>query len=170
VFVVLRDLARIQPTPVGRGAILYGFVNSVKAPCDAPRLRSGTGLNVRHAAWRHPFDRRSSLMIATRDRARQAAPSFHQARARRDLSCALDHVADDVVVEGPDGRAEGILAFADRLGAELQALERTDLVAVFGDDATALLIHDDQTLTAAGRAATHVTVEEGRIVRFSRSG
>lgn len=108
-------------------------------------------------------------MIATRDRARQAALAYHQARARRDLSCALDHIADDVVLDGPAGHAEGILAFADRLGAELQALERTELVAVFGDDATALLIHDDQTLTAASRTATHVTVEDGRIIRMCQS-
>jgi hypothetical protein len=110
------------------------------------------------------------MMIATtRDHARQAALAYHQARARRDLSCALDHVADDIVVDDPADRAEGILAFADRLGAELRALERTDLVAVFGDDTTALLIHDDQTLTAAGRTATHVTVQDGRITRISRS-
>jgi hypothetical protein len=108
-------------------------------------------------------------MIATRDHARQTALAFHQARARRDLSFALEQVADDVVLDGPAGRAEGILAFADRLGAELRDLERTDLVAVFGDDATALLIHDEQTLTAAGRTATHVVVEGGRITRMHRS-
>jgi hypothetical protein len=102
-------------------------------------------------------------MIATRDRARQAALAFHQARAHRDLPAALDQVADDVVLDGPAGRVEGVLAFADRLGGELRSLERTDLVAAFGDDETALLIHDDRTLTAAHRTATHVTVHEGRI-------
>ena len=108
-------------------------------------------------------------MITTRDRARQTALAYHHARAARDVARALEHVDDDVVLEGPDGRAEGILAFADRLGADLRDLERTDLVAVFGADATALLIHDDRTLTASGRSATHVTVRDGRIVHVRRS-
>lgn len=108
-------------------------------------------------------------MIATRDRARQTALAYHQARAHRDLPAALDQVADDVVLDGPSGRAEGVLAFADRLGGELRSLERTDLVAVFGDDDTALLIHDDRTLTATHRTATHVTVQRGRIIAMRRS-
>ena len=108
-------------------------------------------------------------MITTRDRAQQTALAYHRARAARDMPRALEHVADDVVLEGPDGRAEGILAFADRLGADLRGLERTDLVAVFGDDATALLIHDDRTLATSGRAATHVAVRDGRIVHVRLS-
>ncbi len=47
-----------------------------------------------------------------------------------------------------------------------RVLERTDLVAVFGDGATAVLIHDDQTLTGVRRMATHVTVQDGRIVEL----
>jgi hypothetical protein len=105
-------------------------------------------------------------MIATRDRARQAALAYHQARADRDMQRALDQVADDVVLDGPAGRAEGVLAFADRLSADLRILERTELVAVFGDDDSALLIHDDRTLTAAARSATHVTVEDGHITHM----
>jgi hypothetical protein len=132
-------------------------------------LRPGIDLNALQASVSPFFDRRSSPMIATRDDARQAALAYHQALAGRDLPCALDHVADDIVWDDPAGRAEGILAFADRLGAELRSLEHTDLVAIFGDDTTALLIHDDQTLTASGRTATHVTVQDGRITRISRS-
>lgn len=102
-------------------------------------------------------------MIATRDGARQAALAYHRARANRDVRGVLDQVWDEVVVDGPDGRADGVLPFVDRLSADLRGLERTDLVAVFGDDETAVLIHDDRTLAAATRTATHVTVQDGRI-------
>lgn len=104
------------------------------------------------------------MTITTHGCARQIAVAYHQAWARRDLPGALEHIADDVVCDGPSGRVDGVLAFADVLSAQLRELEHTDLVAAFGDDTTAVLIHDDQTIAAPrGRAAMHVTVEDGQI-------
>ena len=103
-------------------------------------------------------------MIATEDRARQIALAYHEAWARRDIAGALEHVADDVVCDSPAGRIEGILAFADSLSAYFQLLERTQLVAAFGDERTAVLIHENQTIPVpSAPAATHLTVEDGRI-------
>ena len=103
-------------------------------------------------------------MIATGDRARQIALAYHEAWARRDIAGALEHVADDVVCDSPAGRIEGVVAFADSLSAYFQLLERTRLVAAFGDERTAVLIHDNQTIPApSAPAATHVTIEGARI-------
>lgn len=109
------------------------------------------------------------MLFTTHDHARRVALAYHAAWARRDLPTALDHVADDVVCDTPSGRVEGVLAFADLLGSQLRALERTDLVGAFGDDTTAVLIRRDQAIGAPDvRAAMHVTVDGGRITRMSQ--
>ena len=109
-------------------------------------------------------------MITTQDDARRIALSYYEAWARRDIAGALDHVTDDVVCDGPAGHIEGVLAFTDLLSADFSALERTDLVAAFGDATSAVLIHRDQTMSApTASAATHVTVEDGRIVSMRLS-
>jgi hypothetical protein len=109
------------------------------------------------------------MLFTTHDHARQVALAYHAAWARRDLETALAHVADDVVCDTPAGRVEGVVAFADLLGSQLRALERTDLVGAFGDGTTAVLIRHDQTLTAPRqRAAVHVTVDGGRITHMSQ--
>ena len=103
-------------------------------------------------------------MIATEGRARRIALACYEAWARRDMAGALEHVDDDVVCDGPDGRVEGVLAFADLLGASLRELERTDLRAAFGDDRSAVLLHDDRTMRSPrARSATHVMLRDGRI-------
>jgi hypothetical protein len=109
------------------------------------------------------------MLSITHDHARQVALAYHAAWARRDLPTVLDHVADDVVCDTPAGRVEGVLAFADLIGSQLRALERTDLVGAFGDATTAVLIRRDQTLTVPDlRAAVHVTVDNGRITHMSQ--
>jgi hypothetical protein len=79
------------------------------------------------------------------------------------MTGALELVDDEVVCDG----VEGILPFADRLSARFDVLERSDLIAAFGDDTTAVLLHHDQTIPAPDApAATHVTVADGRITQM----
>lgn len=106
-------------------------------------------------------------MSASRDRAQLAALAYHEGRARRDVARTIQHVADEVLVDGPGGRSAGVLALVDRLQHDFLSLERTDLIAVFAQTGGALLLHHDQTLTHAGLIATRLTVEDGQITRLS---
>ncbi|WP_169729381.1 nuclear transport factor 2 family protein [Thermoactinospora rubra] len=66
----------------------------------------------------------------------------------------------------PAGRIAGIQAYRDFLApfAE-QLLVRADMITVFGDDSTAVLVYDTETRTAkSAPAAECVTVRDGKIV------
>ncbi|WP_233512339.1 nuclear transport factor 2 family protein [Micromonospora deserti] len=78
----------------------------------------------------------------------------------------MTYIADDVVLDAPAGRLTGIQAYREFLGpfAE-QFLIRAEMVAAFGDDSTALLMYDTETIPAkSAPAAECVTVRKGKIV------
>jgi len=96
----------------------------------------------------------------------QIALSHHRAWTAKDLETAMSYIADDVVLDAPAGRLTGIRAYREFLRpfAE-QFLVRAELVAAFGDDRTALLMYDTETIPAkSAPAAECVTVHDGKIV------
>jgi ketosteroid isomerase-like protein len=96
----------------------------------------------------------------------QIALAHHRAWTGKDLETAMTHIADDVVLDAPAGRLTGIQAYRAFLGpfAE-QFLIRAEMVAAFGDDSTALLMYDTETIPAkSAPAAECVTVRNGKIV------
>ncbi|MEU8295684.1 nuclear transport factor 2 family protein [Micromonospora sp. NPDC048909] len=95
----------------------------------------------------------------------QIALAHHRAWTGKDLETAMTYIADHVVLDAPPGRITGIHAYREFLGpfAE-QFLIRAEMVAAFGDDSTALLMYDTETIPAkSAPAAECVTVRDGKI-------
>jgi hypothetical protein len=92
--------------------------------------------------------------------------AHHRAWTSKDLEAAMAFIADDVVLDAPPGRLTGIQAYREFLGpfAE-QFLIRAEMIAAFGDEKTAMLMYDTETVPAkSAPAAECVTVRKGKIV------
>ena len=96
------------------------------------------------------------------------ALAYHEAWTSKDLERAMTYVADDIVCDAPAGRIEGAEAYRAFMGPFVQILKRADLIAAFGDDSTAIVVYDTETVPVpSAPGAECVTVEDGRIV-YSR--
>jgi ketosteroid isomerase-like protein len=96
----------------------------------------------------------------------QIALAHHRAWTGAELEAAMAFIADDVVLDAPAGRLTGIHAYREFLGpfAE-QFLIRAEMIAAFGDEMTAMLMYDTETVPAkSAPAAECVTVRDGKIV------
>ncbi|MCO5968447.1 nuclear transport factor 2 family protein [Actinoallomurus soli] len=96
----------------------------------------------------------------------QTALAYHRAWTGKDLDTAVAYLADDVVCDAPAGRLEGVAAYREFLAPFAERfLIRAEMIAAFGDDTTALLMYDAETVPAeSAPAAECVTVRDGRIV------
>ncbi|WP_214318220.1 nuclear transport factor 2 family protein [Nonomuraea sediminis] len=96
----------------------------------------------------------------------QIALAHHSAWTGKDLDLAMSYLAEDVVCDAPAGRIEGIAAYREFLQPFAQGLLiRAELIAAFGDDTTALLMYDTETIPAkSAPAAECATVRDGKIV------
>jgi ketosteroid isomerase-like protein len=96
----------------------------------------------------------------------QTALAYYRAWTAKDLDTALGCLADDVVCLAPAGRIDGVDAYRDFLEPFAQRLLiRAELLAAFGDETTAVLVYDTETVPAASApAAECLTVSDGKIV------
>jgi hypothetical protein len=96
----------------------------------------------------------------------QIALAHHRAWTGKDLDAAMGYIADDVVCDAPAGRITGIHAYRDFLAPFAERfLIRAEMIAAFGDDSTAVLVYDAETIPAkSAPAAECVTVRDGKIV------
>jgi ketosteroid isomerase-like protein len=96
----------------------------------------------------------------------QIALAHHEAWTSKDLEAAMAFIADDVVLDAPAGRLNGIAAYREFLGPFAgQFLIRAEMIAAFGDEETAMLMYDTETVPAkSAPAAECVTVRSGKIV------
>lgn len=62
-----------------------------------------------------------------------------------DMGRAMTYVAGDIVCEAPAGRIEGAARYRAFLGPFAQMLTHTEVIAVFGDGETALMLCDPHT-------------------------
>lgn len=99
----------------------------------------------------------------------QTALAHHRAWTGKDLDSAMRYIADDVVCDAPAGRIDGIGAYRDFLAPFAERfLIRAEMIAAFGDESTAVLMYDTETIPAkSAPAAECVTVRDGKIV-YSR--
>jgi hypothetical protein len=96
------------------------------------------------------------------------ALAYHEAWTSKDFERAMTYVAEDIVCDAPAGRIEGAEAYRAFMGPFVQILKRADLIAAFGDDRTAIVVYDTETVPVhSAPGAECVTVEDGRIV-YSR--
>lgn len=105
-------------------------------------------------------------MIGHQGRALQAALEYYEAWASKDIERTMRFVADDIVCDAPAGRMQGAQAYRGFLQSFFELLERAELVASFGDDETAMLLYDNETVPVpSAPCAGHFTVEDGKVTR-----
>jgi ketosteroid isomerase-like protein len=105
-------------------------------------------------------------MTEHQGRALQVALAYYEAWASKDLEGTMSFIADDIVCDAPAGRIEGARAYRGFLESFFKLLKRAELIASFGDDKTAMLLYDNETVPVpSAPSAAHFTVEEGKVTR-----
>jgi hypothetical protein len=96
------------------------------------------------------------------------ALAYYQAWTGHDLDKAMSYIADDIVCDAPAGRLEGADAYRGFMGPFVQILTSATMIAAFGDEQSALVMYDTQTVPVkSAPAAEYVTVTDGKIT-YSR--
>jgi ketosteroid isomerase-like protein len=111
---------------------------------------------------------KGQIMTETTSPALRTALAYYQAWTGHDLDQAMSYVADDIVCDAPAGRLEGASAYRGFMAPFVQILRGATLIAAFGDDQTALIVYDTETVPVpSAPAAECVTVTDGKIT-YSR--
>lgn len=94
--------------------------------------------------------------------------AYYQAWTGRDFDRAMSFIADGIVCDKPGGRLEGAEAFRNFMEPFTTITTRAELIAAFGDDRTALLMYDTDTVPVphAPGAECHI-VEHGKITHIT---
>ncbi|MGN6173323.1 MAG: nuclear transport factor 2 family protein [Streptosporangiaceae bacterium] len=107
-------------------------------------------------------------MTDTTSPALRTALAYFEAWTGHDLDKAMSYIADDIVCDAPAGRLEGAEAYRGFMGPFVQILTDATMIAAFGDDRTALVMYDTQTVPVkSAPGAECVTVKDGKIT-YSR--
>jgi ketosteroid isomerase-like protein len=106
-------------------------------------------------------------MSSGENRALQTALAYFRAWTSHDFERAMRYVADDIVCQAPAGQLVGAEAFRGFMGPFAEIVTSSRLVAAFGDDETALLMYDTDTVPVndAPGAECH-TVRDGKIAHM----
>ena len=97
-------------------------------------------------------------------RALETALAYFDAWSRKDIDRMMSSVADDIVCDAPPGRIEGAAAFREFWAGFMKILTGARLIATFGDETTALIMYDTETLPVkSAPAAEYLTVKNGKI-------
>jgi ketosteroid isomerase-like protein len=107
-------------------------------------------------------------MTETASPALRTALAYYRAWTGHDLDQAMSFIADDIVCDAPAGRLEGAAAYRGFMGPFVRILKGARLIAAFGDERTALIMYDTETVpVTSAPAAECVTVADGKII-YSR--
>jgi hypothetical protein len=100
-------------------------------------------------------------------KALQTALAYHHAWTGRDFGAAMAYIDPDIACDAPAGPLRGAEAFRGFMEPFSRIVRRTELLAAFGDDQTALLMYDTDTVPVQGApGAEWITVRDGRIVHM----
>lgn len=103
-------------------------------------------------------------MTDTTSPALRTALAYHQAWTSHDLDKAMSYIADDIICDTPAGRLEGATAYRAFMGPFAQIVTGSEMLAAFGDEETALIMYDTQTVPVkSAPGAECVTVKDGKI-------
>lgn len=95
------------------------------------------------------------------------ALAYYQAWTSSDVDTAMCCIADDIVCQSPGGLVAGAAAFREFIGPFTQIVTGSKLIAAFGDDTTAVVMYDTQTVPVADApGAECVTVADGKITHM----
>ena len=104
-------------------------------------------------------------MNDTTSPALQIALAYYEAWTSKDLERAMNYISDGIVCEAPAGRLEGAEAYRAFMGPFVQILKSSSMIAAFGDERTALVMYDTETIPVkSAPGAECVTVEDGKII------
>jgi hypothetical protein len=107
-------------------------------------------------------------MTDTTSPALQTALAYYQAWTSHDLDTAMSYIADDIVCDAPAGRLEGAEVYRGFMGKFVQILTGSTMIAAFGDDETAMVMYDIETVPVkSAPGAECVTVKDSKIT-YSR--
>lgn len=96
----------------------------------------------------------------------QVALAYYDAWTSKDLERAMRYIDDEIVCDAPAGRIEGAAAYREFMGPFVGIMKHADLWAAFGDEETAVLMYDTETLpVASAPGAECLTVHDGKITR-----
>jgi SnoaL-like domain len=76
----------------------------------------------------------------------QVSLAYYRAWTAKNFDEAMTFVADEIVCDAPSGRLEGAKAFRGFMEPFTTIVTRAELIAAFGDDRTALLMYDTDTV------------------------
>lgn len=94
------------------------------------------------------------------------ALAYYEAWTSKDFERAMTYIADEIVCDAPAGRIEGADAYRAFMGPFVEILEEARIIAAFGDDETAIVMYDTDTVPVKhAPGAECVTVADGKIVR-----
>jgi SnoaL-like protein len=95
------------------------------------------------------------------------ALAYYRCWTGKDFDKAMTYIDPDITCDAPAGRLRGADAFRGFMEPFSKIVRRAELLAAFGDDRTALLMYDTDTVPVpnAPGAEWH-TVRAGRIVRM----
>jgi ketosteroid isomerase-like protein len=103
-------------------------------------------------------------MTETTSPALRTALAYYHAWTSHDLDEAMQYIADDIVCDAPAGRLDGREAYLGFMRPFVQILTGSALIAAFGDDTTAVVVYDTETVpVATAPAAECITVTDGKI-------
>jgi hypothetical protein len=103
-------------------------------------------------------------MMTASSPALDVALAYHEAWTSHDLDKAMTYVADEIVCDAPAGRLVGAAAYREFMGPFVQILTGSKLIAAFGDQETALVMYDTETMPVkSAPGAECVTVKGGKI-------
>ena len=107
-------------------------------------------------------------MTSTTSPALRTALAYFRAWTGHDLDQAMSYIADDIVCDAPAGRLDGAEAYRGFISPFVQIVTGATMIAAFGDDQTALVMYDTQTVPVkSAPGAEFVTVKDGKIT-YSR--
>jgi hypothetical protein len=92
------------------------------------------------------------------------ALKYHDAWTTGRFEEAMGYVADDIVCHAPAGRITGAAGYRAFLEPFTRILRGARMIAAFGDDTTALLMYETETVPVpSAPGAECVTVQDGKI-------
>ena len=106
----------------------------------------------------------SDQRVHGRPAALETALAYFEAWSSKDIDRTMSYVADDIVCDAPTGRIEGAAAFREFWAGFMNILTGARRIAAFGNETTALIMYDTETLPVkSAPAAEYLTVKNGKI-------
>jgi hypothetical protein len=95
------------------------------------------------------------------------ALAYYHCWTGKDFAKAMTYIDPDITCDAPAGRLRGADAFRGFMEPFSRIVRRAELLAAFGDEETALLMYDTDTVPVPGApGAEWHTVRAGRIVHM----